>query len=66
VTTDEKDLLILEAAIEFGPDNLYEIKNGTLGQTLYIETPHKLEATYIRKTAPINWKGLYTVVVHRR
>ena len=64
MTLSERDGLILEAAIEFGPDYFYDIKNGTLGLTLYIEAPDKTEAGYIRKKAPCFWKKLYVVVLY--
>ena len=60
----EKDALILDAAIEFGPDYLYEIRNGTLGLTLYIDAPSRAWATPIRQAVPGNWRGLYVVVLY--
>tara|TARA_R110002020_G_scaffold140120_2_gene311388 strand:+ start:4448 stop:4693 length:246 start_codon:yes stop_codon:yes gene_type:complete len=64
VTLTERDTLILEAALDFGADYYYHIKNGTLGITLYIEAPNKPEAGRIRKEAPCFWKGLYVVVLY--
>jgi hypothetical protein len=64
MTSTDRDVLILEAAIEFGADYFYDIKNGTMGQTLYINAPNKLEASYIRKEAPSHWKDLYVVVLY--
>jgi len=64
VTLTERDNLILEAALEFGADYYYIIKNGTLGMTLYIEAPNKAEASRIRKDAPGYWKKLYVVVLY--
>lgn len=58
----ERDNIILEAALEWGADCMYDIQNGTLGPTLYIDAPNKLEASYIRKEVPIFFQGLYTVV----
>ena len=66
MTLSERDNLILEAALEFGADYYYNIKNGTLGLTLYIEAPNKAAAGRIRKVAPGNWKNLYVVVVYTR
>ena len=60
----EKDNLILEAALEFGADNLYTVSQGTLGETLYIEAPSKLEARYIRDKVPIYWHQTYVVVLY--
>tara|TARA_R110000824_G_scaffold145287_2_gene313542 strand:- start:300 stop:527 length:228 start_codon:yes stop_codon:yes gene_type:complete len=64
VTLTERDGLILEAAIEFGPDYFYDIRNGTLGLTLYIEAPNKTEAGFVRSAAPSFWKKLYVVVIY--
>jgi len=64
VTRAERDSLILEAATEFGADYFYEIRNGTLGITLYIEASNKREARRVRKKAPGHWKGLYIVVIY--
>tara|TARA_Y100000593_G_C4056960_1_gene212497 strand:+ start:215 stop:499 length:285 start_codon:yes stop_codon:yes gene_type:complete len=64
VTPAERDNLILNAAIEFGPDYFYDIRNGTLGATLYIEAPNKFESSRVRKVAPGHWKGLYVVVLY--
>ena len=60
----ERDSLILEAAIEFGPDFFYKIKNGTLGLTLYIEASNKPEASAVRRVAPCYWNDLYVVVLY--
>ena len=64
MTPTERDDLILESAIEFGPDCTYDIRHGTLGNTLYISTRHRAEATRIRQKVPISWLGLYTVVLY--
>ena len=64
MTLTERDNLIIEAAIEFGADYFYDVKNGTLGTTLYITAPNKAEAGRIRKEAPGNWKGLYVIVLY--
>jgi hypothetical protein len=64
VTLNDRDALILEAALEFGPDYFYSIKNGTLGITLYIEAPDKVEAAKVRKDAPCFWNDLYVVVLY--
>ena len=60
----ERDSLILDAAIEFGSDFFYKIKNGTLGLTLYIESSNKLEAAAVRRVAPCYWNDLYVVVLY--
>jgi hypothetical protein len=64
VTLSEKDNLILEAALEFGADYYYNIKNGTLGPTLYIDAPNRAASRRIREDAPCFWKGLYVVVLY--
>jgi len=64
VTLTERDALILEAALEFGPDYFYDIRNGTLGLTLYIEAPNKTESGALRKKAPCFWNKLYVVVLY--
>jgi hypothetical protein len=64
VTPTERDGLILEAAMEFSPDYFYEIKNGTMGLTLYIKAPNKFESSRLRKIIPNGWKGLYTIVLY--
>jgi hypothetical protein len=58
----ERDNIILEAALEWGADCMYDIENGTLGPTLYIDTSCKEEASEIRAKVPIFFQGLYTVV----
>ncbi len=64
MTPTEKNELILKAAIEFGPDYTYEIRYGTLGNTLYIHSPTKAQAHPVRVQAPLKWNGLYIVVLY--
>tara|TARA_R110002110_G_scaffold15148_2_gene68708 strand:- start:202 stop:441 length:240 start_codon:yes stop_codon:yes gene_type:complete len=64
VSPVERDTLILEAALEWGADCLYDIRSGTMGETLYISAAHKAEASMIRKEVPIIWFDLYTVVLY--
>jgi hypothetical protein len=64
VTPDQINGLILAAALDFGPDYYYEIKNGTLGPTLYIDAGTKFEASHIRTRAPGSWRGLYVIVLY--
>ena len=64
MTLSERDSLVIEAAIEFGADYFYEVKNGTLGMTLYITAPNKTESGLVRKDAPHAWKGLYVIVLY--
>ncbi len=62
VSTLERDNIILEAALEWGADCMYDIQPGTLGITLYIDATCKEEASEIRAQVPIFFQGLYTVV----
>ena len=64
MTLIERDDLILEAALEFGPDCTYDVSHTSLGDTLHISTRHRAEATRIRQKVPILWLGLYTVVLY--
>ena len=63
MSTDQTEL-ILKAAIEFGPDYLYEIVNGGMGRTLRIDVGTKTEASQVRSRVPIMWEGLYTMVLY--
>ncbi len=63
MSTDHTEL-ILKAAIEFGPDYLYEIVNGGMGRTLRIDVGTKAEASQVRLRVPIIWEGLYTMVLY--
>ncbi len=58
----ERDNIILEAALEWGADCMYDIQNGTLGPTLYIDTTCREEASEIRAKIPIFFQDLYTIV----
>jgi len=58
-----KDDIILQAAIEFGPDYLYYIKDSNMGLTLYVEVRNKDESTRIRKEIPHSYEGLRTIVI---
>ena len=62
VSTLERDNIILEAALEWGADCMYDIQNGTLGLTLYIDATCREEASEIRAKVPIYFQGLYTIV----
>jgi len=62
VSQIERDDIILRAALEWGADCMYDIQNGTLGPTLYIDAPNRQEAGYIRAEVPIFFEGLYTIV----
>ena len=60
----EEAEIIISAAIEFGPDYNYTIRNGTLGPSLYIDVGCRDEGKYVRQKAPLKWKGLYVIVMH--
>lgn len=64
MTQLEQDDIILKSAIEFGPDHLYEIRNGTLGTTLYIHIKTQREATLTRAHVPPIYEGLRTIVTY--
>ena len=64
MTTLGRDALLLKAAIEFGSDYLYTLKNGGLGPTLCIHAESKEMASKIRTRAPTIWEGLYVLVLY--
>jgi len=64
VTPVERDNIILEAALEWGADAMYDVRNGTLGLTLYIDCSCKEESSYIRHKVPAYFHGLYVVVTY--
>ena len=64
MTEMDKDDLILEAALEYGPDYFYDIRYGTLGETLYVDAGTKQNASAVRKEMPLTYKGLYTIVLY--
>ena len=64
MTQQSDDELKLKAAIEFGALYTYEIANGSLGPTLRIHAECKEEATLVRREAPMQWEGLYVVVIY--
>jgi len=63
VTKFADDELILKAAIEFGPDYIYTIRNGSFGRTLYVDAGPKEESRPARKIIPTQWNGLYVIVL---
>ena len=64
MTPLQQDDIILQAALQFGPDYLYTIKNGSLGTTLYIHVGKKEEAHITRRLVPMKYEGLRTVVTY--
>ena len=59
-----EDSLKLKAAIEFGSEYTYRIKNGGHGPTLVINAPTRTAAKKVRLKAPSKWEGLYVLVVY--
>ena len=63
LTNNQKDEILMKAAVEIDPDLQYEIGNGTLGTTLYIYAPTKEQSRIIRDKVPHKFGGLITIVV---
>ena len=63
-----RDVLKLKAAIEFGSEFAYTIKEGGLGTTLIISacelSSSREMASVIRKKAPSLWEGLRVIVTY--
>ena len=59
-----RDSLKLNAAIEFGSENLYTIREGGLGPTLVVDAETRARARRLRQKVPTEWEGLYTIVVY--
>ena len=64
MTRNERDEIVLKAAIEFGSDYFFRVDYGTLGLTLYAEASNKAEASALRRDMPIYFEGLYTIVLY--
>jgi hypothetical protein len=62
----KEDVLILKAAIELGSNCNYTIKKGGLGKTLVIDAGTRSKAREVRKKVPIEWEGLYTLVIYNK
>ena len=63
-----RDVLKLKAAIEFGSEFDYTIKQGGLGPTLPISccelSSSRETAAVVRKKVPSRWEGLYVIVTY--
>jgi hypothetical protein len=59
-----EDVLKLKAAVEFGSQYFYTIKNGGLGPTLVVDAGTKKEANIARAKIPLKWEGLYVIVIY--
>jgi len=64
LSTAGDDALRLKAAIEFGADYIYTIKNGGHGRTLVVDADTKELASIARKKIPSTWEGLFVLVVY--
>ena len=64
MATYDDDSLKLKAAVEFGSDYIYDVRNGTMGRTLYVEAGTKERAQCIRKKIQSPWEGVYVVVLY--
>lgn len=60
----DEDSLKLKAAIEFGSEYTYSVKNGGLGPTLVVDAETKEKASVARKKIPSRWEDLYVIVVY--
>ena len=58
------DSLRLKAAIEFGSEYMYTIRNGGHGPTLYIHAQNKESASKVRISAPDTWENLFVIVTY--
>ena len=58
------DALRLKAAIEFGSDYTYTVKNGGLGLTLVVDAETKEKASVARKKIPGTFEGAYVLVIY--
>ena len=60
----KRDSLKLKAAVEFGSDYIYTVKEGGLGPTLVVDATTRARAHVARKNIPTDWEGLYVIVVY--
>ena len=63
LTNLQKDDILLRCAIEVDPVIEYEIKNGTMGLTLYAYTADPKHAKEIRERMPAQVEDIYTIVI---
>ena len=64
MTLKKDDVLLLKAAIEFGSECIYSIKEGGLGRTLVIDAGNQERARETRSKIPTFWEGIYTLVIY--
>lgn len=60
----QKDVLLVKASAQFGNRALYSIEQRTQGLALYAYADSKQDAEILRKTIPLQWNGLFTVVIY--
>ena len=60
----QKDVLLVKASAQFGNRALYSIEQKTQGLSLYAYADSKQDAEILRKTIPLRWNGLFTVVIY--
>ena len=60
----QKDVLLVKASAQFGNRALYSIEQRTQGLALYAYADSKQDAEILRKTIPLRWNGLFTVVIY--
>ena len=56
--------LKLRAAVEFGSEYTYTLKNGGLGPTLVVDAETRSAARTAREKIPTMWEDLYVIVVY--
>ena len=60
----QKDVLLVKASAQFGNRALYSIEQRTQGLALYAYADSKQDAEILRKTIPLRWNGLFTIVIY--
>jgi len=60
----EEDSLKLKAAIEFGSEYTYTIREGGLGLTLFVDAETAERARPAREKIPSEWEGLRVIVIY--
>jgi len=60
----QKDVLLVKASTQFGDRALYSIEQRTQGLALYAYADSKQDAEVLRKTIPLRWNKLFTVVIY--
>lgn len=63
LTKLQRGEILMKAAIEISPDLEYEIRNGTMGMTLYIYVSTHKESKRIREAVPHQFGGIRAIVI---